>query len=320
MNVSELKQRLRGSSDWVPAPDMATIRRLGTRQRRIRRVGWIGVLAIVVLLGAVVIPAVQRAEADLGGPRPTPRPLVARALEEIDGAVRVSAWQVVVPEPAGAEPFGAEHIDPAEVGALVPTGTHAYTGVTAYESGTFPTWLRNGIFRWEHAQAESDPTGTSTSYPAATTDLGVNVDLGEAYLVCVHPSSQGGATRRSCQPAYVVRRGSAYELQWFFAGAGAHGPGEPLEMYSADNFSGGAPSTLWIGARAGTDAARVVYELADGTSVVAQLAPGIDGGDTIFFADVVGALARVKVYDDSGALLEGHQILPCIGVQDCEVR
>ncbi len=117
----------------------------------------------------------------------------------------------------------------------------------------------------------------------------------------------------------LAASGSAYELVFNFGRPGPMVEGEPMQLHTLENYSTGTPTTVWIGvAHAG--AARVVYVLEDGTQVEGQIAEGVDRHDTVFFADVSGPLDRVLAYDAAGELLEEHEILPCSGAADCEIR
>ncbi|MDF0752808.1 hypothetical protein NLU14_21520, partial [Marinobacter sp. 71-i] len=79
----------------------------GARRRR-TRAGAVGLAAAVVVAGSafLVVPGVTGSGADqLRGVAGRPAglsPLQKRVMREVDGAERLSVWQVAVPEPEGA--------------------------------------------------------------------------------------------------------------------------------------------------------------------------------------------------------------------------
>jgi len=334
MNDLDLSQRLAAPRpDLLGQPDLAAIRRRGTRRRRGRLAATVGgaTLALAAVAGVGVTvgvgglggdSAVDR-ETTVYTPPPAPTelsPLAERVLREIPGAVRVSPGQVVIPGPGIPQQFEQE-IDPGDIVAgPISLDAHTYTGVTAYPRRAFPGWLYEMVSRIEQGElAEEDG-----SYPVGSTEMGVLVDSGEAELACLASRTSSGEDMPgdACYPALVSTAG---DRTVFEGGIGTDDflePGAEMELFTSEDYSDGLPSTVWIGGLDGTDVARVVLDLADGSKTDATVLSGtLVPGDTIFWADVPGGeLRQVSAYDASGVLLDDHAIEPCSGGVDCEVR
>lgn len=98
-------------------------------------------------------------------------------------------------------------------------------------------------------------------------------------------------------------------------------PGKEMELFTSEDYSSGSPSTVWIGGLDGTDVARVVLDLADGSRRDAEVMAGtFVPGDTMIWADVPGDLTHETAYDAAGDVVDDHAITSCSGGVDCEVR
>lgn len=326
-SISDLEDQLAGPETHAPlgGPDLDRIHRLGTRQRRIRRV----VGLTVGVLSITAVAAVGVAVSDLG-PAPQDRGPVAvmpaephrlstlarRVLREVPGAAQVSDWQVTIPGPGKAprhdEPLG----DLQLVGAPVSLGGHAYTGVTAYPRGQFPDWLYDEVQR-----IEQEELGDANGYPVGSTDMGILVDRGQASLACVAWSGGESHEGSSCAPAFVARLDDKWYLQWSMGTDDFLMPGEPMEVFLSKDYSTGEPSTIAIAGLDGTDVASADFVNTHGTVVAGKVESGtLSPGDTLLHANVPGELARVIAYDGSGEVIEDHELKPCDSPVDCEVR
>ncbi len=312
--VLELERSLR-APDHLPGPDLATIRSSGRRRRRFRRVvgGSTSLAALGLVAGltwTVTADGVSGDEVAVDLP-PAPTelsPLAKRALKEVPGATKVSAYQVVLPDP-GVPTEMDEPIDPDRIRTEpIDLGAHAYTGVTLWPRGTFPEWLRAGIARTERA------AGDESGYPVGSMAEGIAVDQGTQSLACV--SWEGD----DCVPAVVRRTGSEWFYDWGMGTDNFLDQWAGMEVFSQDDFSTGSATTLWIAGIDG-DVARADFIQIDGTVVAGAAAYGqVTEGDSMMWANVPGDLAKVVAYDADGHVIEDHELMPCDSPVECEVR
>ncbi|MFC4784458.1 hypothetical protein ACT8ZV_08290 [Nocardioides sp. MAHUQ-72] len=330
MNDLDLQQRLATPHlDQLGRPDLAAIRRQGTRRRR-------GRVAAVVAGSALAVAAAAGVGVGLGGvgsdgagrqttvyaPPKAPAelsPLARRVLRDVPGAVRVSAGQVVIPGPG----TGRQHDEELPAGMLaeppVPLGAHTYVGVTAYAPTQFPAWLYDEVQRIEQEELGNEKDG----YPVGSTEMGILVDSGKAELACLAPRSSSGEQMpgSACHPALVSTVGGSTYLRWGMGSDDFLEPGKEMELFTSMDYTSGSPRTLWIGGLDGTAVDRVALELADGSTVDATVLAGtLVPGDTMFWADVAGELTHVTAYDADGDVVDDHAVTSCNGGVDCEVR
>lgn len=312
-------------------PDLATIRRQGGRRRRARRTAVLvgSSLAVASVAGIGLGIAGPGSDDAAGGdrnvtvqsPPEAPKELSAlakRVLREIPGAVQVSPGQVVIPGPG----TGHQWDEVMQAGDFaegpVSLDAHTYLGVTAYPRSGFPAWLYDEVQRIEKEELGSEENG----YPVGSTEMGILVDSGDAQLGCM--ARQLGSevpVAGACYPALIASVGGKHYYRWGMGTDDFLEPGQEMELFTSDDYSSGSPSTVWIGGLDGTDVTRVVFDLADGTSMEATVATGtFVPGDTMFWANVPGELMQVRAYDASGKLVDDHEIKPCSGGVDCEVR
>ena len=317
-SIEQLERELHeGDSTHPGRPDLTAIREAGLRRRRLGALGAAsGVLVATVVLGLVVSGLTGTGGDRAREPEPAGRPhqlseLGQRALTEIPGATQVSDWQVVLPAPDGGQrDWGID--DPVRLaGAPVDTGAGHYSGVTAYRRADFPHWLYDGI---QHLE-QTDLAGEDGSYPVGSTDVGILVDDGPAYLGCV-----GTATR--CGPALLTRdSGGDWVYEWGMGTDDFLKPGSSMEVFLSDDYATGAPGQLVLAGLPGTDVARVELVAVDGTRVEGHVESGtVVPGHTMMWGTVTGDLAAVIAYDATGAVIEDHELEPCTDPVDCEVR
>lgn len=330
MNDLDLARRLAAPHHELGGrPDLAAIRRRGTRRRR-------GRLASVVAGSALAVAAVTGVGLGLGGPGsdgagrqatvyapPTaPRelsPLAKRVLAQVPGAEQVSPGQVVIPGPGTGQQYDQKVPADELAKPPVPLGAHTYVGVTAYAPKQFPAWLYDEVQRIEQEELGSKKEG----YPVGSTEMGILVDSGRAELACLARRSSGGEPMpgSSCYPALVSTVGGSSYLRWSMGTDDFLEPGKEMELFTSEDYSSGSPSTVWIGGLDGTDVERVVLDLADGSTMDAEVLAGtLVPGDTMFWADVPGELTHVTAYDAQGGVVDDHTITSCRGGVDCEVR
>lgn len=329
--IEELEHSLHAGDTAGPAlgaPDLELIRRLGRRRRRGRRLVAAagGVLAAAIV--AAMVPTVT-GPGDPGGegapaatqvgehaaPQ-TMHPLAARALREVPGAVRVSPTQVVIPGPDVPEEPGIA-VDDRIVGTPVALPAHVYSGVTMFPRSAFPAWLHDGVADYE----ETELAGPDGSHPVGSTDIGILVDKGVAGLGCTAWHESEPHDNANCAPTVMTRVAGQRYLEWSMGTEDFLTPGARMEVFLADDFSTGRPSTLAIAGIDGTRAARVEFVTTTGEVVEGTVESGtITEGDSLFHANVPGELATVIAYDTAGEVLEDHEILPCSNPEDCEVR
>lgn len=315
--LQELEQALHhGDGDTLEPPDLDAIRAAGLRRRHLGAAGLgAGVLASTLAVGLVLSAALGgsggRASEDApvaGQPR-TLSPLAERVLAEVPGAEQVSGWQVVLPEPAGAEREWPEG-DLGVVGAPVDTGARLYRGVTSYRAGDFPGWLYRGVSRIERVDLASE----DGSYPVGSVETGILVDGGPAYLGCV--GSSGG-----CGPTLLTRGPDGWAYEWGMGTDDFLRPGSDMEVFLSDDYSTGAPGQLVLAGLPGTDVARVDLVTTDGTTVPGHVESGsVVPGASMMWGTVEGKLAAVVAYDAAGEVIEDHELRPCSDPVDCEVR
>ncbi|WP_296607016.1 hypothetical protein, partial [Nocardioides sp.] len=278
--IEQLERELHDGEDTHPGrPDLAAIREAGLRRRRL------GALSAATGVVVATVGDSDRARE----PEPADRPhqlseLGRRALAEIPGATQVSDWQVVLPAPDGGQrDWGLD--DPIRpVGAPVDTGAHHYSGVTSYRPADFPHWLYDGV---QHIE-QTDLADEDGSYPVGSTDLGILVDDGPAYLGCV-----GTATR--CGPALLTRGGDGgWVYEWGMGTDAFLKPGSKMEVFLSDDYATGAPGQLVLAGLPGTEVARVELVTVDGTRVAGHVESGtVVPGDTMMWGTVTGDLAAV---------------------------
>ena len=324
--VAELERMLTGNGLTGPGPDLDRIRRRGRSRRRLRRAGAAGGVVAGAALVTVVAVAVTGGTERAADPARPPKPaassasglseLAQRALAEIPGAQQVSPSMVSIPAPA-ARSFGAE-LDAEIQGEPVELPEEAYAGVTLYEASGFPAWLYDGTEEAEKAQGSEEE-----GYPVGTTDLtGVGVDLGPRYLACARSHSPDDATSGGrCSPAVVTRQGDRWSYEWGMGTERFLEPGAPMEVFASDATVDGAGGTLGIAGLDGTEVARAVFIGTDGARVEGTVLAGtLVPGDSLFFGEVTGPLARVVAYDAAGEVIEDHALRECKDPVDCEVR
>ncbi len=327
----ELERELRGDGDdhsALPGPDrLDAIHLAGRRYRRRRRLASAGAgvatLALVAGLGWAVTglgdgAAIGR---DRSADRPVPTklsPLAERALREIPGARKVSAYQVVLPDPdVVSEP--ELPIDPEVlVGDPIALPATSYAGVTSYPEGTFPGWLHDGVQRIERGGADPEE-----GWSVGTFAAGIHVSEGTAWLGCVAPGDGAGPSGEHdpCTPTLMHRTGDDLYVDWGMGTDDFLEEGSGMEIFGGrDDFTTSRPTKFWI---AGVDGevARVDFLLTDGGVVPGQVAyDTVSPGDSMFWANVPGELARVVTYGPDGAMLEVHPLKDCSTPVECEVR
>lgn len=315
-SVLELERALR-APDHVTGPDLVAIRASGRRRRRFRRVA-VGSTSLAVL-GVVAGLTWTVASGDGGSgdevavdlpPAPTElSPLAKRALKEVPGATKVSAYQVVLPDPG--VPVGPVGLEPADVVSQVSElPAHTYAGVTLFPEGTFPPWLHDGVDRAEAAMAGPDGSRAVGSFAQ-----GIIVDTGPASLGCTTWNESPG-----CAVSLLSSDGGDYYTEWSMGTEDFLDEGARMEVFSSENFSTGRATTFWI---AGIDGgvASADFVQTDGTVVTGTVAYGrVTEGDSMMWADLSGDLAKVVAYDADGEVIEDHELLPCDSPVECEVR
>lgn len=329
--IDQLEHDLRGhDTPHAAGIDIATIRTLGTRRRRARGLlAGGGVVAAVAVLGLVVGTLTGgdgRATEEPGfavEPTATPTelsPLAERVLAEVPGAVRVSEWQVLIPAPAQRPTDMRQPVPPDLIsGGPVDIGTRRYTGVTTYKRNQFPAWLFDGVERIE-TELGSEEEG----YPVGSTEMGIIVDAGPLDLACIMPLPEWGDSGElgdGCLPAMLGMVGGSRTYEWGMGTEDFLQEGQPLELFSTDDYSDGTPRTVWIGGTDGTDVASVELVGVDGTRVEGTVAAGtLVPGETMFWGTVTGELALAVTRDAEGDVLERHELKPCNSPVECEVR
>ena len=314
--VLELERSLHSPPEPFAGPDLGTIRASGRRRRRLRRVvtGSTTLAVVGVTAGLAWTLAWDGGTTGDGvavDVLPTPTslsPLAKRALREVPGATKVSAYQVVLPDP-GVPTDMDEPIDPDRIRTEpIEVGAHAYTGVTLWPRGTFPKWLRGGIEEVEKA------AGDASGYPVGSLAEGIAVDQGPLALTCL---SWEGDT---CGPTLIHRTGTEWYLDWGMGSDDFLDEGASMEVFSSENFSSGGATTLWIAGIDG-EVARADFVQTDG-SVLEEPAvyDRVTSGDSFMWADVPGNLAKVVAYDADGDVIEDHSLKPCDSPVECEVR
>jgi hypothetical protein len=94
-----------------------------------------------------------------------------------------------------------------------------------------------------------------------------------------------------------------------------------MQVFTSEDYSTGSPGQLVVAGLAGTDVARADLITATGETVSGHVEPGtVVPGGTMVWGRVPGTLAAVMTYDASGDLVEAHQLRPCGGPEDCDVR
>ena len=225
------------------------------------------------------------------------------------GAEQVSDWQVVLPDPGVATAWPQRVRDEQLQGTPVATGAHHYAGVTAYDADAWPSWLYQGVAAIEQDMGDGD------SYPVGSTDMGILVDTGQAYLGCV------GRSADRCGAAYLTRDDRGWVYEWGMGTEDFLRPGSDMEVFLSDDYASGEPGRLVLAGLPGTDVAKVVLVTTDGTRVPGTVEAGsVVPGSTMMWGRVQGDLAAVIAYDSSGEVIEDHELQPCSSPVDCEVR
>ena len=325
-SISDLERTLAGPTapDLLGTPDLDRIHRLGTRRRRTRSavLALATVTAVAAATGLGYGVGTFRAGGETGrdvppaaqSPDPAPQelsPLAKRVLREVPGATQVSAWQVVIPGPDTA-PEWDEPVETDQIAAgPLPLGGLHYTGVTAYKRSDFPDWLYDGVQR-----IEQEELGDEEGYPVGSTDMGILVEDGDAELACMG-KREGGP----CGPAYLARIGGTLYYQWGMGTDDFLKPGADMEVFLAEDYSHGAPGTIAIAGIDGTGVVRADFLTTTGEVVQGTVEAGtFSPGDSIFYANVPGELARVVAYDAGGDVIEDHELKACDTPVECEVR
>ena len=338
--VDELERTLKSAEPEALAPSRLTeIRTRGLRRRRGRKVAVVSGAAAAVITVSLGVSAITTA---VDGDRTPDRPrdagaagapdgtremstLARRALDEIDGAVQVSSWQVAVPEPAGAERVlgPGYRIDPRLVasGPFDGGGARTYTGVTQFAGGSFPEWLYSGVEAWETEHSTSD------ARPVGSVELGVLVDIGAAQIACVHiPRGGLSATNgepdlpahgplydpdQPCQVSVVHQQGDHLTFGRNPAPVDLFRDGEEVQVFQGTTELSEV-GTLWVGGAQGTDVASVDLVLEDGRTVHPTIASGTMVPEkTVFWGTVPGVLTEVVTRDADGEVLARHTLQPC---------
>ncbi len=330
--IDQLENDLRGhDAPGAGGVDLATVRALGTRRRRVRGlVAGGGAVAAVAVLALVLTAVTGGHERGAEEPRfatqpsSTPTelsPLAQRALAKVPGAVQVSAWQVLIPTPAAMSMYPSQVVPADHIAAgPVDVGMRRYTGVTSFERGQFPAWLFDGVERIEKTELGSEEEG----YPVGSTEMGIIVDAGPLDLACVQPLPDWGNADElgdACNPAMLGTSGDARTYEWGMGTDDFLQSGQPLELFSDETYTDGTARTVWIGGTDGTDVASVELVDVDGTRIQATVAAGtLVPGETMFWGTVPGELAIAVTRDADGDVLERHEVKPCDSPVDCEVR
>ncbi|MBM7520259.1 hypothetical protein [Nocardioides nitrophenolicus] len=325
-DVAELEQLLTGTGASGPGPDLDLIRRRGRSRRRVRRLGAAGtVVAGATLVTVIAVAATGGSEraADPAAPTRSAAPtseglseLARRALAEIPGAEQVSPSLVAIPAP-GSRSLGGDI--PVEVhGEAVELPDEAFLGVTLFDRKDLPAWLYDGTEATERAAGDEED-----GWETGTTDLtGVAVDAGPRYLGCVTTEGAGELPEGvTCYPAMLTRQGDSWNYEWGMGTERFLQRGAPMEVFTTESDADGVPGTLAIAGLDGTDVARAVFVGTDGAQVEGTVLAGtLVPGESMFFGEVAGPLARVIAYDASGEVIEDHPLRDCDDPVDCEVR
>jgi hypothetical protein len=318
LTIHELEDRLHAGEREVLDPDtLNTIRRKGGRRRTtVRTLTAVGTVAVLAAVG-LTITLVGSDTGSRGEDRPpvadAPRelsPLAQRALAEIPGAVQVSDWQVVLPTPVVDSEYWYDNGDEKIVGKAIALDAKAYQGVTAYPDSAWPGWLYEGTLDFE--QSQKDENG---GYPVGSTDNGILVEAGDAFLACI--SWQGHA----CGPSFMTRTPDGdLHRNWGMGTDDFLKPGADMEVFLSKDYSTGAPGVLSFAGLPGTEVARADFVTTTGEVVEGEVSTTLVEGASMMWARVPGELAKVIAYDAEGEVIEDHPLRPCDDPVDCEVR
>jgi len=315
--LEQLEHELHHDDALHPGPDLVAVKAAGMHRRHLSAMATgVGVLASMVVCG-LVLSGTLGAGGRAVDPQPAGHPhelsaLAKRALAEIPGATQVSDWQVVLPAPAGGPSVGVRGDRPLVVGRPVDTGGHRYLGVTLYDRPDFPRWLFDGV---EHIEQTELAYGDD-SYPVGSTEMGILVDDGPAYLGCVAARGDGG-----CGPALLTRDAGGWNLEWSMGTDDFLKPGADMEVFLSDDYSAGRPGHVVLAGLPGTDVARADLVTTDGRTVTGHVETGTVVPDaSMIWGTVVGDLAAVIAYDANGSVIEDHKLRACTDPVDCEVR
>ncbi len=299
MQVDELTRIMRnGEAEQVPtSPDLTAIRSRGRRMRWSRRGATSAVVAatLAVVAGSAYTvaggPGIERGLFAAGDEL---SPVAERALKEVPGAYRVGD-QVFVPEVPTRAAVAEGALSPRRFrGEVVPLTVHGYSDLTYLTDGSgLPGWL---------------PTA-----PEVMEDDTVRADNGPLSLACV----SGRGSR--CGLTTMVRSvdGDYYRLSGLGTATFLK-PGAPMEVFLDEDYLERTVSV--IGGIHGTDVARVEVFTVDGRRREADVSHDVVKGDTVFWGESYGEVARVVAYDRDGTVLDSHEIKPCDDPVDCEVR
>jgi hypothetical protein len=322
--IQQLERGLHGSEHTLDAPVLADIRARGRSRRRQRLGAYAGaaaasVVAAGLLVGVVTDDGTDGRDRSPVATRPTPTelsPLAKRVLREIPGAVQVSPWQVVIPGPDRSHDFGNQEVPPDLIDAgPVDIGATHYVGVTSYRPRAFPAWLYDGV-----QDVERNELADEEGYPVGSTDMGIIVDAGPLDLACMQSLPEWGESG-GCFAAMLGQVNGSRTYAWGMGTDDFLQDGEELELFSTEDYSTGAERTVWIGGADGTEVASVTLVTTDGTEVKATVAAGtLVPGETMFWGTVGGELAQAITRSADGEVLERHELKPCSGGADCEVR
>jgi hypothetical protein len=237
-------------------------------------------------------------------------PLAQRALREVPGAVQVSEWQVVLPDPGVKSDYWMGEGPRRVVGQPVPLDAKTYQGVTMYPAEAWPAWLYQGVLDDEQAQGSEED-----GYPVGSTDTGILVESGDAVLACVSEKDN------PCGPALMTRTSDGkLRHTWGMGTDDFLKPGSDMEVFLSDDYSTGSAGTLAMAGLPGTDVARVEFVTTAGQVVEGRVDTTLVEGASMMSARVPGELAKVVAYNASGDVIEDHPLKPCDNDVDCEVR
>jgi hypothetical protein len=318
LTIDELEGQLHAGEREVLDPDtLTTIRRKGSRRRTtVRALTAVGTVAVLAAVGLTVALAGSDS-ASRGEDRPpvadAPRelsPLAARALAEIPGAVQVSDWQVVLPPPGASSNYWHDSPDETVVGQAVALDLKTYQGVTAYPARAWPAWLYDGTLEFEQSQM-----GDDGGVPVGSTDNGILVEAGDAYLACT------SWKRHACGPSFMTRTADGtLHHNWGMGTDDFLEPGSDMEVFLSKDYSTGAPGVLAFAGLPGTEVARADFVTTTGDVVAGQVSTTLVEGASMMWGRVPGDLAKVVAYDADGEVIEDHPLRACDDPVDCEVR
>ncbi len=203
-----------------------------------------------------------------------------------------------VPERPGPGITSEGPLAPRQIhGEVVALTVDGYSDMGYLTDGSqFPDWLRKAPY----ANEWDDP---------------VRADNGPLSLACV-----SWQDNRRCGLSTMVQGadGSYYALGGLSGTDRFMKPGAGMQVFIDEDHLDGTLSV--VGGLHGTEVAEVELLLVDGTRSPADLSHAVVEGNTVFWAEVPGDVARVTAYDSDGKVVDEHKIKPCDDPVDCEVR